>query len=156
MAFSLYDDKILSRIRFFFVYKYLGFGFYLCPSFLCYQLQLTFFLFAIMIFVICYCKDKNFPSNRQGFEGENTRPNSVRGTQRFTKPSQTNGGMLLLGFVDNGLGNLDSIIYIVHVETCMHVVVEEVTGLIIVETADVIIEPFGEGFALNFFYLVFV
>ena len=44
--------------------------------------------------------------------------------------------------------DFDSIFDIVHVEVCMHVVVEEVAGFIVGETTDIVVEPLREGFAL--------
>ena len=49
--------------------------------------------------------------------------------------------VLLLSLGDDGLGDPNGIFYTVHIETGIHVVVEEVAGFIIGEIAEVIIEP---------------
>ena len=58
--------------------------------------------------------------------------------------------------VDDGLGDIDGVLHIVHIEIGIHVVVEEVADFVVGESFDVFVEPFGEGFVLGIFYLVFI
>ena len=63
--------------------------------------------------------------------------------------------LLLVCLGDDSLGYLNGVWHIVHIEVAIQVVVDEVAGFIVVETADVITEPLLEILVLRIVDIVF-